>query len=258
MNSIYYKEKGEGPILVFLHGYCESHKIWDVITPELILHSKVITLDLPGFGKSPLLKTPFTISEVSNAVIGFLIAKGIQKCIIIGHSMGGYVALAMAKERPDLLEGLCLFHSTAESDGEEKKINRDRVIEFVKKNGVWPFIETFVPGLFFKKESKNIEKAHKIAIRTTKKALISYAQAMRDRPDMTSFLRTLSIPVLFLAGEQDSIISTSSLSQQAKSAQHGKMAVLTNVGHMAMFEDSHEVIQLLKSFARTCFPSVTI
>jgi pimeloyl-ACP methyl ester carboxylesterase len=163
MGSVYYKQQGDGPALVFLHGFCESHEIWDETGPELSSDYRVITPDLPGFGKSAILKSPFSIREVGRTVIEFIETLGIRKLALIGHSLGGYVALAIAKERPDLVAGLCLFHSTAQADSEEKRINRNKVIYFVERNGVQPFIETFVPGLFFQREVKKIKKVHKIA-----------------------------------------------------------------------------------------------
>lgn len=253
MGSVYYKQLGDGPALVFLHGFCESHEIWDETAPELSSGCSVITLDLPGFGKSAILKSPFSIKEVGHAVIEFIETFGIQKFGLIGHSLGGYVALAIAKERPDLVAGLCLFHSTAQPDSEEKRINRNKVIDFVEKNGVRPFIETFVPGLFFQQDAKKVEKVYTIASRTSKKALLGYVQAMRDRPDMTDFLRTFKSPLLFLAGENDSIIPLSALRDQTKASLNGKLKILSETGHMGMFEDTIHANEILKNFAKGCF-----
>lgn len=253
MNPIYYEEHGEGQVLVFLHGFCESHEIWEGLIPDLSSHFRLITLDLPGFGKSPLLKSSLTIKEVGRAVIEFIEFLHIQKCVVIGHSMGGYIALAIAEQRPDLVQGLCLFHSTALGDSEEKKLNRDKVLTFVETNGVQPFIKTFVPGLFFQKNQENIEKVYKIASKTSKKALIAYSYAMRDRPDMTGFLKSFPKPILLIAGEKDSIISTLALQDYMKLIQNGKLKIMVETGHMGMFEDVKESIKMLKDFAKSCF-----
>ncbi len=253
METIYYKERGEGSVLILLHGFCENHKIWDEVIAKLSLHVRVITLDLPGFGKSPILKHQFTLKEVGQAIIELITRLGISKCAIIGHSLGGYVALSAAEARPDLFLGLCLFHSTAQADTGEKKINRDRVMEFVKKNGVQPFIETFIPGLFFQKDYQKIGKVYQAASKTSKKAIIYYSQAMRDRPDMINFLSSFPNKTLFIAGEHDSFISVSSLSEQSKRARNGKLEVLTKTGHMGMLEDSKATINILKDFAKTSF-----
>lgn len=253
MNSLYYKEEGNGPVLVMLHGFCETHEIWNEITPGLVTHFRVITPDLPGFGNSSGLTTSLTIKEVGRNVIRFLTSNGIQKCVLIGHSLGGYVALAVAEERQDLIAGLCLFHSTALPDTEEKKLNRDRVMDFVKKNGVLPFIEAFVPGLFFQKQPEHIERIYKIASKTTKNTVLDYTRAMRNRPDMTGFIRRSRKPILFIAGEKDTFITVSSLTEQTQLSGNCRLNVLAETGHMGMFEATEESIKILKDFSWACF-----
>ena len=253
MNSIYYEEHGEGSVLILLHGFCESHEIWEELVPDLSKHFRVISLDLPGFGKSPILKPPLTIREVGSSVIEFIEFLHVQKCVVIGHSLGGYVALAIAEQRPDLVQGLCLFHSTAQGDSEEKKLNRNKVMAFVNEHGVRPFIETFVPGLFFQKNHGNIEKVHKIASKTSEKAFLAYSHAMRDRPDMTGFLKSFPNPILLIVGEKDSIISTFALQDQLKLIRNGKLIIMAETGHMGMFEDAKESIRQLKDFSKSCF-----
>jgi pimeloyl-ACP methyl ester carboxylesterase len=253
MNSIHYEEHGEGPVLILIHGFCESQEIWNNLTPDLSSAFRVITIDLPGFGETPILKPTFTLKAVASEVLELLKSLNIQKCVVIGHSLGGYIALAIAEQRPDLIKGLCLFHSTASSDSEEKKLNRDKVIAFIEKNGVHPFIETFVPGLFYNKSQLNLEIVHKIASKTSKNTIISYSRAMRDRPNMISFLASFSNKILFIAGENDTIISKSALEEQAKLIPNGKLIILAETGHMGMYEDVMHSLRALKDFSESCF-----
>jgi len=258
MKPLYYKEQGEGSALVLLHGFCETHEIWENIFPELSTKFKVIALDLPGFGKSDPLSLDFSIKKVGRSVTDLLSSIGIQNCVFVGHSLGGYVALTIAQERPDLVAGLCLFHSTALPDNDEKKINRNRVIDFVEKNGALPFVETFVPGLFFKKDQKNMESVYKIASKTSKNSIIAYSRAMRDRPDMTDFLMEFFKPVLFVGGENDSFLRVPSLEGQAKLAVAGEVKILAGTGHMGMYEATSQSIRILKDFAGACFHSIAL
>ena len=253
MRSIYFKESGEGPTLILLHGFCETHQIWEEITPKLSIHFKVILIDLPGFGKSPLLKSPFTLNEVGQAITQLIIEIGIQKCVLVGHSLGGYVALAMAAENPDLFKGICLFHSTALADNDEKKANRNKTMSFVQKNGAFPFIKTFVPALFSESHPKNIERVFKIASKTSKKSILEYSCVMRDRPDMSPLLKVFLHPILFLAGNKDNIIPVATLDEQVKASKCGKLEILTETGHMGMFEEPEKSFQILKDFAKACF-----
>lgn len=253
MNSLYFKEQGEGSVLILLHGFCETYQIWEEILPELSTYFKIIAPDLPGFGKSKIVKSDFTIKDVAQVIIKLIDEMHIRKCVLIGHSLGGYVALALTEERPDLVQGLCLFHSTALADSEEKKSNRNKTMDFVRKNGTLPFIETFVPSLFYQNVQTNTERVFKIASKTTKKAILGYSKAMRDRPDMSHLLKVYSNPVLFLAGDHDTIIPINSLSEQVKTSISGKLEVIVETGHMGMLEDPASSIKILKDFAWGCF-----
>ena len=253
MNSIDYDERGEGPVVILIHGFCESKEIWDNLTPDLSTNFRVINIDLPGFGKSPILKSDLTIKAVAREVLVFIESLDIEKCVIIGHSLGGYVALVIAEDRPDLVQGLCLFHSTAQSDSEEKKLNRNKVMAFVETNGVHPFIEAFVPGLFYQKSQKNLEIVFKIASKTSKDAITSYSRAMRDRPNMFSFLASFSNKILIIAGENDTIISKSALEEQVKLIPKGQLVIMTETGHMGMYEDVKQALAAIKDFSTSCF-----
>src|SRR5258708_28717038 len=134
MSSLFFREEGSGPPLVFLHGFCETHEIWREFIKPISAQFRIITPDLPGFGKSKKLPDPFTIDQVGNAVGMWLIENQILTSIVIGHSMGGYVALSLAAQHPQLLQGLGLFHSNVFADTNEKKENRNKVIEFVRNH----------------------------------------------------------------------------------------------------------------------------
>jgi pimeloyl-ACP methyl ester carboxylesterase len=257
MNPVYCEEQGKGPVLVLLHGFCETCEIWADVAQKLSLNYRVIAPDLPGFGTRPILSDCFTIKQVGHAIADLLTALKVDQCILIGHSLGGYVALAVAEERPSMVVGLCLFHSTAFADTPEKKINRNKVIDFVKKNGVRPYIETFVPGLFAQKKHPGIEKTYQIAYQTSKKALIAYAEAMRERPNMMGFIQKYAHPILFVAGEKDFIIPLSDLTEQVTASSNGKLAAMPEVGHMGMLEDTQLTIEILKDFAERSFQPAT-
>ncbi len=132
MSSIHSEVKGEGNPVILIHGFCETFAIWKPLVNKLAFSHKVITLDLPGFGKSPLPESPFSITDIADQVHLWLLEKNLLGSIIIGHSLGGYVALALAEKYPDSIKGFGLMHSTAFADDEEKKHSRNKTIEFVK------------------------------------------------------------------------------------------------------------------------------
>ena len=249
MSALFFSEEGSGPPIVFLHGFCETHEIWKDFVKPLSTRFRVILLDLPGFGKSEILMAPFTIDDVGDAVAKWLAENQVLKSILIGHSLGGYVALSVAEHHPHLLEGMGLFHSISFGDTPEKKENRNKVIEFVRKNGVQPFIDTFVPGLFFDKSSPAIPHIHAIASQTKAETLIGYVSAMRDRPDRSSVLVKSKIHKLLMAGSEDTLVPIEASRKMAQMSQNSIFFELKNTAHMGFFEAEMECQVIIRRFA---------
>ncbi|RDC64641.1 alpha/beta fold hydrolase [Adhaeribacter pallidiroseus] len=124
---------GAGKVLVFLHGFCESKEIWEAFIQPFRETYRVIAIDLPGFGKNTAPRASYSMEEAAAYVYQVLKALEIKKCVLVGHSMGGYAALAFAEKYRGMLSGLCLFHSSALPDSKEKKEARTKTIKFIKK-----------------------------------------------------------------------------------------------------------------------------
>jgi pimeloyl-ACP methyl ester carboxylesterase len=247
-SGIYFKDEGSGFPVLLIHGFCETHEIWNSFSEKLSDQYRVLSVDLPGFGKSPFLDTPFSIKDVATKVLEWVRSIEIKECVIIGHSLGGYVMLAMIEQQPQLFKGACLFHSTAYADSDEKKISRNKVIEFVSNHGVRPFIESFIPPLFYSQTNPAIAGVVKLALSTKIETLISYVGAMRDRPERTEVLRKFKEAIMFIAGEKDGVVSPESLKKQSLLALNPVLFVLPEVAHMGMFESEQVVLSKIRSF----------
>jgi pimeloyl-ACP methyl ester carboxylesterase len=156
--------------------------------------------------------------------------------------------LAMVDIQPGRFPGFGLFHSTAYADSEEKKENRNKVIDFVSHNGVQPFIDTFVPGLFYQKENPHVAEIHRIASLTPAETVVAYAAAMRDRPARLELLQTFPKPILMIAGEHDTIIPYEQSSAQSGLMKFPLFYGLQDAGHMGMFENERKTIKIVKNF----------
>lgn len=252
MSSIHHRELGNGHPLVLIHGFCETHEIWEGVANELAKDFKVYMPDLPGFGKSPLPKTPFSIEDIGGLMLHWLKDLKVEKAVVVGHSLGGYVALAMAVKDQNRIVGLGLFHSTAAADSDEKRANRNKTAEFVKANGVASFVEVFVPGLFYQKDNQYLNQVMDIAMRTPQDTLVAYTYAMRNRPSREDWLKTFGNKFLIVAGEFDSIIPLSLLRDQAASIAKAEFELLENTGHMGMYEAPVKSVQTIKCLAVNC------
>ncbi len=256
MSSIFYSESGRGLPVVFLHGYCETSFIWKEFKNYLARRNRVITLDLPGFGKSPRLNYAFSLKDIAAEIKQVLDERRITSFVLIGHSLGGYIALAFAKQFPFAIKGLGLFHSSIFADPPDKKENRTKLIEFIKSNGIKPFIKTFVPSLFYEKNRRNfeelIEELSKSAEKTSPEMVMEYARAMRDRESSVDFVKRFRKPVMFIIGENDQSVPLKKSLEQAVIPSNSHVLRLKDVGHMGMYENTAETLKFVQKFVAFC------
>ncbi|MEQ8243835.1 alpha/beta hydrolase [Fulvivirga sp.] len=252
MSSIYSEVRGEGNPVILIHGFCETLAIWKPLLNKLVFSHKVITLDLPGFGKSPLPKTPFSIADIAEEVYQWMKENQLLNSVIIGHSLGGYVSLALTEKYPDSIKGFGLFHSTAFADDDEKKHSRNKTIAFVRKRGVKVFADSFVSQLIFVKNRDRLDKEISVitsdAANTNQESLVAYMEAMRDRPDRTGVLKSFDKPVLFIAGDQDTSVPFDKSQAQFGLIKNPHLKVLKDVGHMGMYEATSESFEVISKY----------
>lgn len=249
---IYSKQIGKGDVVVFIHGFCETHEIWENIQPQISDSYRTIAIDLPGFGHSDLANRSITIEESAQHVYDHLKHLDINECIIIGHSLGGYVALAIAEEHPEFIGGIVLFHSTAYSDPEEKRLNREKSMAFIDKYGVAPFTDAFIPTLFANNEHVAIPGLLLKAAKTPKATVLKYTEAMKNRKDRTDTLRSFEKPMLIIAGTDDIAVPFVDNELQSKLNNKCKLLKLEGVGHMGMYEQPETCLIAIDKFLKSC------
>ena len=253
--SICYNDHGHGPAVVLLHGFTESQAIWDGFTPELATKFRVITIDLPGHGGSGMLGDIHRMEEMAEAVKAVLDHLKVTKSIFVGHSMGGYVALAFMRMFPEGVSGLCLFHSTAAADSVEAAANRDKAIAVIRSDRK-DFLLQFVPSLFAPANRESLQPLIEELIREAQKmpaeAIIAAQEGMKRRPDCLEVLKNTTVPVLFIAGQQDMRIPCDLVLEQAKLPAVSHLLLLKNVGHMGWAEAPDESISCISWFASLC------
>jgi len=250
-----YSDNGKGNAIVFLHGYCESKAVWEAFDAVISRNNRVICIDLPGYGDSAPSPT-LTIESMAAAVSEVIYALKIEKIILVGHSMGGYVGLAFAEKYNALIAGLCLFHSTSYPDSEEKKAQRNKTVTYLHQNSVEAFIRPFVPPLFYianRIRCKNaIQKLIEIGLKTPLDVIANSAAAMRDRADRSQVLKDANYPVLFIIGKNDSSVKPEDSIAQSLLPQKSYLQILGDTGHEGLFEREEETIVMLKAFVSIC------
>jgi pimeloyl-ACP methyl ester carboxylesterase len=281
--KIFYRIIGEGPLVMLLHGIPFEGNLWKSQV-ETLQGFKFIVPDLPGSGASELIDdmsmegmaevikaifdsedeaiaTP-TLKDTNSGVTSNPEARAwvassvgeirMGAAVLVGHSMGGYISLAFAEKYPDYLAGLGLFHSTAYPDTDERKATRIKAIESIKNDGAESFLKTMMPNLFSPHSRANMaSKIEQFVAQTNNfsgAALVSYYEAMMRRPDRTSVLRNLKIPMLMIAGKYDNAAPLNDLLNQCHLSEISYFHILSESGHMGMIEEVGKSNQILNDY----------
>ena len=248
--NVAFTDDGKGKAVVFLHGFLASKEMWKPFATELSKTQRVITIDLLGHGNTDCLSYVHTMEEMAEAVEAVLHHLKLKKYFLVGHSLGGYVSLALAENNPDNLKGLVMFHSSAKADSKQKKTDRGRAIKIIKKN-TKVFINEAVPNLFntqYKPYKRGITQIKKLALKTSKQGIIAALEGMKDRIDREIILKFAPYPVLYIIGEKDNVLPYEDLIAQAKLPENSSFLLLKKVGHMGFIESKQETYKAIKGF----------
>ena len=212
-----YQDQGKGPVLLLLHGFLENSHMWDAVAPDWAETHRIVQVDLLGHGQSGCLGYIHTMEMMAEAVIAILAHLRIGKVTLIGHSMGGYVALAFAKLHPERVRGLCLLNSTALSDDLDRQHNRDRAIKAVKQNHR-AFISMSIANLFApnnrERFSAEIENVKREALKTPLQGIVAALEGMKVRSDHTDILQQSDFKMLMIIGLKDPVLNYKTLRLQ--------------------------------------------
>lgn len=254
--TVTFSDTGKGRVVVLLHGFLGSHQIWENTEKQLSKSYRVISIDLPGHGKTDCFGYVHTMDLLAKCVKAVMDSLRLKKYVIIGHSMGGYAGLAFADLYPENLKGLCLFHSSAYADSDEKKRDRARSIKIVKSNHKIYTTEV-IRNLFATKNSKylktEIDFAQKIASKISKKSIVSALEGMKDRPNRDVILGMVHYPVMMVIGELDNVLPKDQLLEQSKLIKNKHILYLEHDGHMGFLESPRATNKSLRKFLRACY-----
>ena len=251
---IHYEVQGKGRAVILLHGFLENRSMWKDLSKELSRRYKVVSIDLFGHGGTGNLGYIHTMEAQADMVKYVLDALNLRRYVLIGHSMGGYISLAMAEEYPDNIKGICLLNSTALEDSDEKKLNRNRAIDAVKAH-TETFVKISIPNLFSEENRTKflpeIEAVTKEALRSSKQGIIAALEGMKIRKNRVHLLKSALYPILLVMSRKDPALAFDSLVDQTKDT-----AVMTAIlpdGHMSHIENKEEVTEILVRFVKNCF-----
>lgn len=259
--QIFYRSIGQGPMVVLIHGVPFDGTLWRN-QYHAFMDYRLVIPDLPGSGRSEMIEDMSMegmaecIKEIIVHETASLFFKSGEphSVVVIGHSMGGYVTLALAEKYPELLKGFGLFHSTSYADSEEKKGTRQKTIGLIQDKGLAEFLKNTVPNLFGpvaqQEHPELIEEQISHANNFSDTAIVNYYKAMMQRPDRTHVLKNSRIPVLFILGKYDNAVPLKQGLEQCSLADLTYIHVLENAGHAGMIEQPNESNTILSNYLK--------
>lgn len=249
--KIGYTDQGKGTAIVLLHGFLENSTMWNYLAPVLESKYRVIRIDLLGHGKTGCIGYVHTMEDMADAVYVVLKELKIKKAVFIGHSMGGYVALAFAELFPEMMKGLLLLNSTSRADSEERIANRTRAIKAVKQNYV-AAVRMSIANLFSEENREKllneIEWIRNEALQTPLQGIIAAQEGMKIRKDREVILHFAPYPISMILGKKDPVLTYSETIEQLKDTK--VKLVSLNDGHMSHIENKEEIEHIILTFLK--------
>ena len=251
-----YEIEGEGIPVILVHGFGEDGYVWNEVARSLSSRYRIIIPHLSGSYLSPihnlLLVDNLSMESLAEDLLKILDAEKIDKAVMLGHSMGGYITLAFAEKHDERLLAFGLIHSTSYADSEAKKEARLKSVEFLKNNTTKSFLEVATPNLFGTQyKTSHPEKINELIERASQipeASMMAYLRAMRKRKDRTEVLKKTIKPVFFCIGMHDNAVNPEDAIQQSKLPVNAEVLILEEAGHQGMMEEPEKLSDALNNF----------
>ncbi|GIV95678.1 MAG: alpha/beta hydrolase [Herpetosiphonaceae bacterium] len=250
--KLHYHDEGEGLPILLIHAFPLSGAMWDAQREELRGDYRILTPDLRGFGQSEAPEGSYTMDQQADDMRALLDQAGIDKAVLCGLSMGGYIALAFARRYPDRLAGLILADTRAGADDEQGKQNRDRLAQLARDRGAAAVAGELLPKMFttqtFEENPGLIASTRYLMESQPVNGIVGALLGMRDRPDSTPMLGQIRVPALIIVGDQDQLTPLSHAQTLQQGIPGARLEQIENASHLSNMERPAAFNQVLRSF----------
>jgi len=250
---IHYRDQGRGMTIILVHGHLETSEIWRSFAGKLAEKFRVISIDLPGHGKSDIFGEVHTLEFMATVVRDLIESLGTERIFLIGHSMGGYVTMAFVDLYPDMLTGYCLFHSHPLADSTEVVMKRKLDINTVRAGGKNKLIPVSIPKMFADQNlqtfSDAIQRSMKIASSVPADGIVAVLKGMMARPSRLYLMEEGRVPCLWLLGAMDNYIDCEQIQTKVRLPGNAEVHILNGSGHMGFIEEEERSLEIVAEFA---------
>lgn len=254
--EIAYYDNGAGIPIVFLHSFGHNKTLWfPQLTHFLERGYRVVAPDMPGHGDSTFDPAHHTVDRIARSYVELLGALGLQRVILAGISMGGYIALRMWAIRPELIAGLVLSNTKAEADSDEIVARRRAQVGNIREHGLAEFIRTGAPRRLSPKTLEHrpwvLDSITMMNFTVTAEANIATLEAMAAKPDDTATLATITVPTLITWGSDDTFIPKDAAAKLKGGIRNAQLHVIQDTGHVSNLENPTQYNRIMDDFLET-------
>lgn len=252
--EVYWRESGRGEAVLFIHGFPLNSAQWEDQVYQLPERWRWLAPDLRGFGNSEAGSGdgPLGMDLFADDIIAFLDTLGIERAVICGLSMGGYIAFALWRWHPKRIRGLILCNTRAGADTEEGRTARRALIEEVERGGTGAVVDEFLPRLLSAKSRETrpdlVDQVRGMIESTPRRTIVQALEGMKERPDSTDLLPTIDVPTLLIAGSEDQITPVADLEFLAQTIPDARLQVIEGAGHLPNMEEPETFNRILVHF----------
>ena len=253
--NLAYTDLGAGPPIVLIHGYPFNRSLWTEQAELLRSKHRVVAPDLRGFGESDSSEGPATMSRMADDVASLMDALEIERAVIGGLSMGGYVALAFARMFPARVSAMVLADTRAQADTEEGKQTRSQQAEKALSEGMAGIADAMLPKLLtpetVSKRPELVKRVRDMMLKTKPEGAAAALLGMAERDDQTEFISSIQVPALIIVGREDAITPVADSEKMQSRIAGSRLVVIENAGHVSNLEQTEQFNDALLGFLST-------
>jgi len=250
---IAYDDDGGGSLpVVLLHGFPFNRSMWREQSAALAGDYRVITPDLRGHGETTVTDEPATMEEMADDLASLLDELNINRAIVGGLSMGGYVTLAFCRKYPERVSGVVLADTRATPDNEEGRRTREETARRALAEGMGPIADAMTPKLLapatLERRPETVARVREMILGTEPRGAAAALRGMALRRDQTDLLPRLQVPALVIVGGEDSLTPPSDAEAMHGLMTDSRLVTLEGAGHASNLERADEFGRALREF----------
>jgi 3-oxoadipate enol-lactonase len=251
-----YSDRGRGRemALLLVHGFPLDRRLWTAQASAFATMTRVIMPDLRGHGRSQIVPGPFTMEQHADDLVALLDHLKIQRAVVVGLSMGGYIAFALWRRYPERIQGLILADTRAEPDSVSARGGRDAAITRVQQIGAAAYADEMLPRLLAPDNLADMRiagVARKMMAEQPVEGILGALGGLRDRVDSRATLPTITVPTLVIAGDADVITPPDDAQALAAAIPGARLAVILRAGHLSPLENPRAFNTAVRTFLRS-------